>query len=178
MLDMPLTKPKELYNVFDKLGELKSMWHMIRLFGKYGKTTGEEFAGRFKNPVLREAILSISQSDSIDSDSMNGIVGALFSLATKGYGFPEGGSLELARSIERRYAGLGGQIHYGARVKKILVEGGKAAGVLLENGATATADIVISAADGYSTIFRMLGGRYVDRRYRSGPCLHPDGHRR
>jgi len=162
--DMPLSKPKELFTIFEKIQDIKKYIPVIRLMQKYGKMTVEEFAGRFKNPVLQEAIRTTIETTSTDSGSINGFVGVLFVLATKGYGFPEGGSLNLARSIEKRYTGLGGKIHYGAKIKKILVENNTAVGVQLEDGAEETADIVISASDGYSTIFKMLDGRYINKK--------------
>jgi phytoene dehydrogenase-like protein len=162
--DMPLSKPKELFTIFDKIQEMKNYLPTIRLFQKYGKMTVEEFANRFKNPVLQEAIRTTIETTSADNDSINGFVGVLFVLATKGSGFPEGGSLNLARSIEQCYTSLGGKIHYGAKVKKILVEKNTAVGVQLEDGLEETADIVISAADGYNTIFKMLGGRYINNK--------------
>ena len=50
---------------------------------------------------------------------------------------------------------------------KILVSGGKAVGVRLANGEEHAADAVISAADGHSTLFGMLDGRYGDDRVRA-----------
>jgi phytoene dehydrogenase-like protein len=73
-------------------------------------------------------------------------------------GYPIGGSLPLARNVERRYVELGGEVTYGARVDEILVEGGRAVGVRLEGGSEERADIVVSAADGHATIYGMLGG--------------------
>jgi len=40
-------------------------------------------------------------------------------------------------------------------------------GVRLADGSEHRADVVVSAADGYSTIFEMLGGRYVDETIKS-----------
>ncbi len=137
---------------------------VIRLMQKYGKMTIEEFAGRFQNPVLREALRTTIETTATDSAAINGFFGLLFVLATQGSGFPEGGSLSLARSIERRYNSLGGKIHYGAKVKMIEVENDTAVGIQLEDGTEETADIVISASDGYSTIFKMLGGRYTTKK--------------
>lgn len=74
--------------------------------------------------------------------------------------------MAFARSIERRYRDLGGEITYGARVRRILVRDDRAVGVEPEDGSQHFADAVISAADGYTTIFRMLEGRYVDDRIR------------
>jgi len=39
-------------------------------------------------------------------------------------------------------------------------------GVRLEDGTEYRGDYVISAADGYATIFEMLDGKYVDKRIR------------
>jgi phytoene dehydrogenase-like protein len=49
---------------------------------------------------------------------------------------------------------------------KILVENDKVVGVRLRDSSEHKADIVISAADGRSTIFEWLDGRYVDDRVR------------
>jgi phytoene dehydrogenase-like protein len=83
---------------------------------------------------------------------------------TKQAGYPIGGSLEFARAIEKRYLGLGGEIHYCSPVAKILVENDRAVGVRLHDGTECQADIVISAADGHSTIFDMLDGRFIDEK--------------
>jgi phytoene dehydrogenase-like protein len=162
--NMPLPKPKELFSVFDKLQAVKNNLPAIRLFQKYGQMTVEEFAQKFRNPVLREAIRTTIETAPTGSDSTNGIVGVLFVMATKGSGFPEGGSLALARNIEKRCIDLGGKIHYGARVNQILVENHAAVGIQLEDGSLEAADIVISASDGYTTIYQLLGGRYTNHK--------------
>src|SRR5512140_3104491 len=81
-------------------------------------------------------------------------------------GYPLGGSLPLALALEKRYKQLGGRIQYQARVDKILVENGSAAGVRFEDGSEQRADLVISAADGYTTIFKLLEGKYTNREIR------------
>lgn len=65
-------------------------------------------------------------------------------------------------SIEQRYRDLDGQVIYNAAVEEILVKENRAVGVRLADGREYRADIIVSAADGYSTIFKLLGGRYVD----------------
>jgi ABC-type multidrug transport system ATPase subunit len=55
-----------------------------------------------------------------------------------------------------------GQVIYNAAVEEILVKENRAVGVRLADGREYRADIIVSAADGYSTIFKLLGGRYVD----------------
>jgi hypothetical protein len=65
-------------------------------------------------------------------------------------------------TIEQRYRDLDGQVIYNAAVEEILVKENRAVGVRLADGREYRADIIVSAADGYSTIFKLLGGRYVD----------------
>ena len=87
---------------------------------------------------------------------------------TKYLGFPAGGALEFARSIEQRYLALGGTIQYRSKVAAILTEtnenGTRVVGVRMEDGSEARADMVISNADGRTTIYGMLAGKYIDER--------------
>ncbi len=79
----------------------------------------------------------------------------------------EGGSLNFSLAMARRYEALGGQITYRADVEEILLKNDRAVGVRLSDGSTRHADLVISAADGYGTLFKLLGGRYASRRMRA-----------
>ena len=87
-------------------------------------------------------------------------------LHNKNAGYPIGGSLPMSLALAKRYTDLGGEIHYDSRVEKILVEGDRAVGVRLADGSEQRAGRVISAADGYATIFKMLDGKYADEKTR------------
>jgi phytoene dehydrogenase-like protein len=76
-------------------------------------------------------------------------------------GYPLGGSLKFAQVIEKQYKGTGGKIHYNSKVKKIIIENGIAKGIELEDGRIVLADVVISACDGHTLIYKMLEGKYV-----------------
>jgi phytoene dehydrogenase-like protein len=69
-------------------------------------------------------------------------------------------------ALEKRYMDLGGHIQYQQKVEKILVENDQAVGVRLVDGRELRAGRVISAADGHTTIFKMLEGKYVDEKVR------------
>jgi phytoene dehydrogenase-like protein len=71
------------------------------------------------------------------------------------------GSGGFARALEKRYLHLGGKVQYRSTVEKILVENGRAVGVRLKNKEEFRAGRVISAADGYSTLYKLLDGRFV-----------------
>ncbi len=120
----------------------------------------EKFAERFKNPFLREAFRDMWGKDFSAFFFMT----LLGWLENKQAGYPIGGSLPMAHSVEARFKALGGEVTYGKRVQKILVENNRAVGVRLDDGSEHRADIVISAADGRATIFDMLEGRYVDEK--------------
>ena len=76
----------------------------------------------------------------------------------------EGGCTDFVAGLTERYRGFGGEINYRATVKEIIVEHDRAVGVRLTDGTEHRADVVVSAGDGHSTIFKLLGGRYVDRK--------------
>jgi phytoene dehydrogenase-like protein len=155
MMDLVLAKPWEMLKLLP----------YIPLMGKWGKVTLEEYGKRFNDPFLRRAFGMINY----DFENVPAIVALMFlsGCATEDFGWPEGGSLEIAGAIEQRYRALGGEIHYRARVEKVLVENDRAVGVRLADGSEHRADVVISNADGYATIFEMLEGQYADERIRA-----------
>src|ERR1700758_1047433 len=61
------------------------------------------------------------------------------------WGFPEGGMGAVAAAIARSAVAGGATIRTGARVARVLVTGGRATGVVLENGEEITATTVISS---------------------------------
>jgi phytoene dehydrogenase-like protein len=128
---------------------------------KRGLVSTESFARRFKDPFLRSAVPLMFAWPSLPV-----VIGMTFLAYTneKNAGFPEGGSLEFARSIEKRYLELGGEIQYQAQVERILVEKDRAVGVRLYNNDEYRSQRVISACDGRGTIFHMLRGEYGSRR--------------
>jgi phytoene dehydrogenase-like protein len=79
----------------------------------------------------------------------------------KNAGYLVGGSLALAMRMVKRYHELGGELSLGMKVDKILVEDNCAVGVQLGDGTVHKADCIISAADGHSTLFEMLDGKFL-----------------
>ena len=159
--EIPAEKPMEMMGMLDMFKMLKHM-PALKTMAKYSNITMQDYAKRFKSPFLREVFPMIIED--IPDMPMMGVFFTLAYLHNKNNGWPSGGSLEFARAIEKRYIDLGGNLQYEARVEKILVESERAVGVRLTDGTEHRADIVISAADGRTTIFDMLDGKYVDDR--------------
>ncbi len=128
------------------------------------KPTMREFGQKFSDPFLKRAfpLLIYSMPD----------IPLMIHLVRHAYGltgalqWPIGGSREFARSLERRYRELGGEIHYNSRVEKILVQHDHAKGIKLADGTEHWADLVISNADGRKTIVQMLENKYTDEHIR------------
>ncbi|MBK5111979.1 MAG: NAD(P)/FAD-dependent oxidoreductase [Candidatus Heimdallarchaeota archaeon] len=133
-------------------------------FNKVWNISTEEFVNRFTNPFLRATL-----ADSFEGGYMSliSIITSLSMMSTRTAGYPIGGSLKFAKKIEESYLKLGGKINYKQEVKKILVEKDKAVGILLESGEKHKADLVISAADGHTTIFDMLDGKFVNKKIKN-----------
>jgi phytoene dehydrogenase-like protein len=123
-----------------------------------------EYANKYKNPFLRKVFLSFGEE--ITYMSFFAIIFMMGSYAGKS-GYPIGGSLAFAKKMEEKYLSLGGKVNYNSRVEKIIVENNSASGILLEDGNSHKSDMVISAADGYSTIFNMLEGKYINNKIKS-----------
>ena len=156
--DMPVDKPTELYNWLDAIKSVR-MLPTLMLMRKWTKISIGEFCKRFKNPYLGQALKSSFDSDDWPMMMVFWILGAQHN---KSAGYLVGGSLELVRSLEERYRNLGGELHLKAKVKKILVENNKAVGIKLSDDTEYRADWIVSTADGRTTIFDMLEGKYVD----------------
>lgn len=150
---------------------LGSTWSMISVLpfmmssGKWFKTSMRQYAERFTDPFLKKAFPLLEYSEPS--------LPFFIHLAKHAYGYnkdiawPVGGALEFARSIEKRYRDLGGEVFYQQKVVKILTESDRAVGVQTADGSEHRADIVISNADGRKTIMDMLGGRYLNDRVRA-----------
>jgi phytoene dehydrogenase-like protein len=133
-----------------------------RKMQEWMKLTATDFSKQFKDPLLKEAFLQMW----IPEFSMFFLLFTFAYLHTKNAGYPIGGSKPMALALETKYKELGGIIHYRKNVSKILTDGGKAVGIRLDDYIQKIADRIISAADGHSTLFDMLDGRYVDEKIR------------
>lgn len=159
--NFPFLKPDPLWNLLDKIKNYSGLLPFIRAIIKYVNIPIVEYANRFKNPVLRQALPFIFQQKNYDFPLLPYFYN-LAAMNIRNAGYPEGGSLGLAKSIEKRYLDLGGAIEYGKRVKKVLTEKDQAVGVELEDGSKHYADIIISAIDGRTAIFDLLEAKYTD----------------
>lgn len=152
-----------------KFGRMLKGLQMGLMFAAKGKElqrwmniSTREFVKRFKDPILRQALEEIW----IPDFSQFFMLFTLAYLHNQNAGYPIGGSMPMSKALEKRYLDLGGKIHYHSQVEKILVDSDRAVGIRLADGNEHHARRVISAADGYTTIFKMLDGKYADEKVR------------
>jgi phytoene dehydrogenase-like protein len=186
LFDVGMGEPPELAG---PLGQLKMMWGMRKVFtyfsGKYAQPMSD-YVQAVHDPWLRQFIVNLF----LPEVPAWFVFMVLALMADGQMGLLAEGCPGFVRPIEQRYQALGGQVTYHATVEEILIEdsplpvsgrgqggGPRAVGVRLADGSEQRADVVVSAADGYSTIFKLLGGRYVDEktkeRYRTWKLIRP-----
>ncbi len=171
--DMGMGQPAELMHPMD---QVKMMWGMRRALkyftGRYAKPV-HEFVKDVKHPMVRRFFENVFLPE-----VPTWFMLMLLAIVADGQmALLETGSLAFVKAVEKRYTDLGGRITFRAMAEEILVENDRAIGVRLADGSIHYADVVVSAADGYSTIYKMLGGRFVDEtieeRYKTWKLFRP-----
>jgi phytoene dehydrogenase-like protein len=158
----PFPTPPELRSAVDYLKILPKMWPVLNVVRKFGRLTCEEYFDKLKlkNKQLSSFLYGMYGGRNFSALAFIFMLGWFHQ---KNAGYIKGGSYPLAQRMVAKFEQLGGKISYRKKVEKIIAENNVVKGVILTDGTTITADYVISAADGYSTIFKMLEGKYVSK---------------
>jgi phytoene dehydrogenase-like protein len=159
-MNAPVFKPIENMTLTDKLGVAYRMMPYLRSLLRYMKITNKEFAARFRNMDLKRVWEMAFVGDSPLFYSIMPMVWR----HKKETGYPQGGAGYIAGLIEKKYLELGGTIRFNANVTRILTDDDTVNGIELKTGEQHTADIIVSAADGRTTIFDMLQGNFKDKK--------------
>jgi len=167
--DLLNAKPIDLWSPLDYyMSQFRTAPYILSLI-KWSKSLSETIS-KCKSEVLKD----ILNQDFFTRYPFYFFLLSIVQLGNKSVGYPVGGSLMFAKHFEDKFLSLGGKIEYNSGVKEIIVENNVAKGVVLENDSRIDdSDIVISAADGYSTIYQLLNGNYLNKeiikRYDSHP---------
>jgi phytoene dehydrogenase-like protein len=124
------------------LSALFSLLPVISVMSKYSKVSVAEYATRFKHEGIHNMFSAMPGNE----QGIAMFIMTMGALARGDGGFPEGGSLPFAQRIIDTFTALGGEILYNTRVEKILIENGKAKGVIA-GGKEILADAVIVTSD-------------------------------
>jgi phytoene dehydrogenase-like protein len=123
----------------------------------------------FESPALKaalafDAVLGTNLSPRANN-SMLALLHRLSGLAsgtTGGVSLPAGGMGAVSEAFAKAATVAGAIIRLSSPVKNITLNGDRVAGVLLENGETLSADVVVSNADPKRTLFELLGARHLE----------------
>ena len=159
----PFALPPELRNPLDYMRIFPVMLPIFNVVRKFGRLTTKEYFDKlnFKSEKIKSVFYGLYGERNFSA------LAFIFMLAwfnQKNAGYIKGGSFPLAQRMVEKFEKLGGKISYNKRVEKIIVENDMAKGVILTDGTKIVSDYVISTADGYTTIYKMLEGKYVSKK--------------
>lgn len=159
----PFNDPPGLRKFSSFLRSFFKMFPAMLLFARYGKMDCHTYFNKlnFKNKDLRFFLNAMYGERNF---SALAFIMMLAWFNQKNAGYLIGGSLPMARRMTDRFLSLGGKLTAGKKVTKILVQNNTARGIVTEDGVEISADYVIGAGDGHSTIFGMLEGKYTDNK--------------
>ncbi len=145
-----------------------------RIFMSYGQLLRESF----EHESVRAAMiwLAAQSGPPPDQSGSGAFAGFHAMIHESGAKHPRGGSGELTQALARSLKANGGVVRTDAPVKRIVVDGGIAAGVELEGGEILSADAVLSACHVVTTFDRLLGDACpADLRKRVKQCRIGNG---
>ncbi|MBN1812413.1 MAG: phytoene desaturase [Anaerolineae bacterium] len=153
---------KNFYTLFDEFnpGNLPMLFQLKALTKHY-----DNIGNYFSDPKLKAAFtfqnmyLGLSPYEAPATYSL-----LQYTELADGVWFPIGGMYRIVESLTSIAEGHGARFVYGAPVKQIVVEGSRATSVILEDGSTMQADIVIANADLPYVYDRLLPDRNLGER--------------
>ena len=143
------------------MSKLKMATNLPKIM-KWGKINLNDYSEKFSNEFLKKAFPHVQYNMKGSDIPMFPHLLFLSGFNVGDLGWPKGGSLEFSRRVAKRFTDLGGELNQKSKVEKIIVEDDKSVGIILEDGSEHRANIIISAADGHETIYKMLDGKYTN----------------
>ena len=119
--------------------------NLLRVAGMFLRSGRRLSQGLFRSEAARRVLPGVALHVDVGPDDWFGAgLGYMLALtaSTGGYAFPRGGAQSITNTLVTLLERHGGRLRLGAQVSRILVRGGRAAGVVLERGE----EIVIARA--------------------------------
>ena len=162
-LNAPVDKPFEEIGLW---GALPMIWKLIFSGAPEKKTKTmiiKDYIEVFKSPVIRQLLACVFPGE-MPAYALFYSLG----IRTSGDGgWPVGGSQVFMKRIQKRFEELGGIVHLGCDVDKIIVENDVATGIKLKDNSEISADYIIPAVDGEMLLKKLLENKYQDEYFKS-----------
>ena len=167
-LDAP-ENAMELMTVREKMQMMRQYLPMLWTVGTWMRLPVADYAARYRSPFLREVVMALAGHPHMSSLVLLMVLGWR---SRRNAGSIVGGSRVFTQGVAARYERLGGVFRFNAPVASVVVENDRATGVRRADGTLVPATTVVSCADAHTTLFKMLGGRYLTRQIRHlyGKC--------
>lgn len=140
LIDLPCLKVRTKHKMHF-MEAIKMLPAAIRL-PYLSKTPLQKYISMFKNKDIKALLNSVIGY----RYNAYSLLYTISSFAQGDCAYPEGGSLRMAKNMADRLEQLGGKIEYNKEVSKIIVENGKAVGVVAK-GETVFCDAVVCSCD-------------------------------
>ncbi len=111
----------------------------------------------FKSDVIRASMSLQSYFIGLPPALCPGYVAFLAYSEHEGIFYPRGGMIAIPQGIARAFQENGGEIRFNSTVKKVLLEGGRARGVELEDGTQIASRIVVSNINAKTLYLELVG---------------------
>ncbi|MCL2718694.1 MAG: NAD(P)/FAD-dependent oxidoreductase [Lachnospiraceae bacterium] len=111
------------------LGFVLKMLPALPVMKRLNNIPVKEFAGQFAHPGLRRLFLGLVP----EGYSASSMAFTFATLHLGDGGYPEGGSLAMVHRMAKKFTDLGGELLLNTKVKKVIIENNKAAGIELED---------------------------------------------
>ncbi len=168
----------------------KELWGLLKLGKHFREIGAERFHALFK-------LMTMSSADYLDewfetdvlkaTKSASGIIGTFLGPRSPGtayvllhhymgeidgsfraWGFAKGGTGAISEAIAGAARRFGAEIRTGAGVKQVIVNGGQATGVALENGDELHAKVVVSSLDPHLSFLKLLDEKTLPEDFVAG----------
>lgn len=144
----------------------RRLWalRMLSVMRRYHGMSLAQLGAKFVHPLLKKLF-----SDYIIGEfSAVALIYSYGNFAGGNAGLPVGGSYAMAQRMRKKFEDLGGKVNLGAEVDEIIMDKGRAEGVLLKDGTYVTGDYVICGCDPTITFNSLLGvemPKYMAKQY-------------
>ena len=161
--ELPHLHAPELLSLWQRIKSMGELLPFFTTFQSFGEQTIADYASSFQNPLLQKTIFH-----TLHPEQPAILLPLYLALANKqAIGTPHGASAALADRLAHYFVSLGGKITYQCEVTKIRTQDNRAVGLETVDGTFIPSDYVLSAADGHSTLFELLDGKFLNNRLES-----------
>jgi len=164
----------DLMTRLSQLGRVKNVRSAVQAVGgalsllQWGRRSGQDLIDHFVSDPLLKAILAGQSGDhGLPPAQVSAFVhaGITHHYFNGGY-FPRGGGFAIPRAFVRALQRAGGELRLNSRVSHILLENGRAAGIVLADGTEIRSRYVVSNADPEVTFGQLIGRDRLSHRLR------------